>query len=250
MQQFVPHQIEEWKKPGLVVFDLDFTLWPFRVDKNARSPFNVSKKGNVIDTRGKVFKTFPEVPQLLATLSENGFNLAVASRIEDISGAYQLLQLFEITQYFHYKEIYPGTKTVHFKHLHVKTGLEYDRMIFFDDDKRNVRDISRLGVTVIQVPEGGLSFCVKMESDSDFNLNPGQTNNWSCNFSPKGKERQQFGYYLTKASGVLQPGAPLYRVTPPLDTCLDPHQHAIYKLLEALLVKQVPFFYSGSPEDL
>lgn len=160
MQSRVLHQVKDWKKPGLIVFDLDFTLWPFRVDKSAVSPFSISKKGNVIDTRGKVLKTFPEVPQLLTTLRNNGYTLAVASRIEDIPGAYQLLQLFGIMHYFQYKEIYPGTKTVHFNQLHAKTGVEFDRMIFFDDDKRNVRDVSSLGVMVFQVPQDGMTLHV------------------------------------------------------------------------------------------
>lgn len=160
MQRRVLQQIEDWKKPGLIVFDLDFTLWPFRVDKNTRSPFSISRKGNVIDTRGQVFKTFPEVPQLLMALRNNGYSLAVASRIEDISGAYQLLELFGIMQHFHYKEIYPGTKTVHFNQLHAKTRVEFDQMVFFDDDKRNVRDVSSLGVMVFQVPQDGMTFHV------------------------------------------------------------------------------------------
>jgi magnesium-dependent phosphatase 1 len=152
--------VEDWKKPALIVLDLDFTLWPFRVDKNAKSPFSVSKRGNVIDARGRALKIFPEVPQLLSTLTDNGYSLAVASRIEDIPGAYQLLQLFGITQYFQYKEIYPSTKTVHFNQLHAKTGITFDHMIFFDDDKRNVRDVSRLGVMVFQVPQSGMTFSV------------------------------------------------------------------------------------------
>lgn len=160
MQRPVLHHVEDWKKPALIVFDLDFTLWPFRVDKSAKSPFSVSKKGNVIDARGRVFKTFPEVSQLLMTLTSNGYNLAVASRIKDIPGAYQLLQLFGIMQYFQYKEIYPSVKTVHFYQLRRKTGIEFDRMIFFDDDRRNVRDVSRLGVTVFQVPRSGMTFDV------------------------------------------------------------------------------------------
>jgi magnesium-dependent phosphatase 1 len=160
MQRPVLHHVEDWKRPTLIVFELDFTLWPFRVDKSAKSPFSISRKGNVIDARGRVFMTFPEVPQLLMTLTNNGYNLAVTSRIEDIPGAYQLLQLFGITQYFQYKEIYPSTKTVHFNQLRAKTGIKFDHMIFFDDDKRNVRDVSRLGVMVFQVPQSGITFSV------------------------------------------------------------------------------------------
>lgn len=161
-------EVENWKKPALIVLDLDFTLWPFRVDKNAKSPFSVSRKGNVTDTRGRVFKTFPEVPQLLGTLTDDGYNLAAASRIEDIPGAYQLLHMFDMTQYFRYKEIYPGTKTVHFNNLRAKTGIRFEHMIFFDDDKRNVRDVSRLGVAVSQVPQDGLTFNVLNEGLLNF----------------------------------------------------------------------------------
>lgn len=168
MHDHVLCEIEDWMKPALIVLDLDFTLWPFRVDKHAKSPFSTSRKGNVTDTRGKVFRTFPEVPQLLRALKNNGYNLAAASRIEDIPGAYQLLHLFDITQYFQYKEIYPGTKTVHFNHLHAKTGIRFEHMIFFDDDRRNVRDVSRLGVVVSQVPQGGLTCCVLNEGLLNF----------------------------------------------------------------------------------
>ncbi|KAJ9593158.1 hypothetical protein L9F63_015289 [Diploptera punctata] len=147
----------ELKKPSLIVFDLDLTLWSFRVDKSAKSPFNLSRKGNITDTKGKVFKTFPEVPEVLKELTEDNYKLAVASRIEDIPGAYQLLHLFELTHYFSYKEIYPGSKTVHFEQLCRKSGVDFNNMLFFDDDKRNIRDISKLGVTVIQVPDSGIT---------------------------------------------------------------------------------------------
>ncbi|PSN38966.1 Magnesium-dependent phosphatase 1 [Blattella germanica] len=160
MQSSAFHLIKESRKPSLIVFDLDLTLWPFRVDKNTKTPFHISRKGNVVDVRGKVFKTFPEVSQLLTALSENRYNLALASRIEDIPGAYQLLHFFDLTHYFVYKEIYPGTKTKHFENLHIKSGIDYENMLFFDDDKRNIRDISRLGVTVIQVPKDGITFSV------------------------------------------------------------------------------------------
>ncbi|PNF13874.1 hypothetical protein B7P43_G11475 [Cryptotermes secundus] len=139
-----------------------------RVDKNAKSPFSISRQRNITDTRGRVFKTFPEVPQLLRALTNSGYNLAAASRIEDIPGAYQLLHLFDITQYFRYKEIYPGTKTVHFNNLRAKTGIRFEHMIFFDDDKRNVRDVSRLGVTVFQVPQDGLTFSVLNKENRRF----------------------------------------------------------------------------------
>ena len=160
MQSLDLHTSGDQKKPLLIVFDLDLTLWPFRVDKSTTSPFHLSRKGNVTDAKGKVLKTFPSVSEVLKELLDNKYVLAIASRIEDIAGVYQLLHLFEITHYFAYKEIYPGSKTSHFQKLRAKSGVDYSDMLFFDDDKRNVRDVSRLGVTVLQVPDSGITSAV------------------------------------------------------------------------------------------
>ena len=36
--------------------------------------------------------------------------------------------------------------------------MDYD--VFFDDDKHNVWDVSRLGITVLQVPDSGITSSV------------------------------------------------------------------------------------------
>lgn len=38
--------------------------------------------------------------------------------------------------------------------LQKQSGVEYDEMLFFDNDKRAIRDIRRLGVNTYQVSEG------------------------------------------------------------------------------------------------
>ncbi|KAI6010992.1 magnesium-dependent phosphatase-1 [Pisolithus microcarpus] len=55
--------------------------------------------------------------------------------------------------FFDQLEIYPTDKTVHFEALHKKTGLPYSEMLFFDDERRN-RNVEKLGVMFILVPEG------------------------------------------------------------------------------------------------
>ncbi|KAI6141606.1 magnesium-dependent phosphatase-1 [Pisolithus tinctorius] len=56
-------------------------------------------------------------------------------------------------KFFDQLEIYPTDKKVHFEALHKKTGLPYSEMLFFDDERRN-RNVEKLGVTFILVPEG------------------------------------------------------------------------------------------------
>ncbi|CAG2054750.1 unnamed protein product [Timema podura] len=107
------------------------------VGKNVHSPFGIINN-KVIDNKGKELICYPEVHGILSRLYTNGCKLAIASRIEDIPGAYQLLQLFDINSFFHYKEIYPMSKSVHFLQLHMKSGVQFKDMIFFDDNKCNL----------------------------------------------------------------------------------------------------------------
>ncbi|CAL1285766.1 unnamed protein product, partial [Larinioides sclopetarius] len=104
-------------KPKLIVFDLDYTLWPFWVDTHVRSPIKKDKT------------EWPE-------------------------GAKKLLKLFDWEKYFTYKEIYPGRKTTHFKRMQEASGISYSDMLFFDDEERNISDLRTIGVTSILVPDG------------------------------------------------------------------------------------------------
>ncbi|XP_044841575.1 magnesium-dependent phosphatase 1-like isoform X2 [Mauremys mutica] len=103
--------------PGLVVFDLDYTLWPFWVDTHVDPPFQRDRTG---ETRGAI----------------------------------QLLELFSLRRFLRCVEIYPGGKSAHFHRLQQDTGVPFAQMLFFDDEERNIRDVSQLGVTCVLVPDG------------------------------------------------------------------------------------------------
>ena len=38
--------------------------------------------------------------------------------------------------------------------LHGKTGIPYNKMIFFDDEYRNIEEVGRLGVKAVFVEDG------------------------------------------------------------------------------------------------
>ncbi|CAN0026331.1 unnamed protein product, partial [Ectocarpus sp. 12 AP-2014] len=87
--------------------------------------------------------------------------LAVASRspadeggaARGILGALGLLDLFCCL------EIHAGSKAKHFQNIHAATGVEYRDMLFFDDEKHNIKTVRRLGVTCVKVSkESGLTF--------------------------------------------------------------------------------------------
>ncbi|KAF7988503.1 hypothetical protein HCN44_001076 [Aphidius gifuensis] len=142
------------KKPKLLVFDLDYTLWPFWVDTHVTPPFKKGKDNCVVDAQGKKIKFYPDVPELLKKLKNDGYEIGIASRTSEIKGANQLLKLFDWDKYIDYKEIYPGCKITHFKKIKNASGVNYEDMIFFDDENRNIRDLTEVGVLSILVKDG------------------------------------------------------------------------------------------------
>ncbi|XP_037772026.1 magnesium-dependent phosphatase 1 isoform X2 [Chelonia mydas] len=140
--------------PGLVVFDLDYTLWPFWVDTHVDPPFQRGRAGSVLDARGRPVRLYPEVLAVLERLQGLGVPMAAASRTGETRGATQLLELFGLHSFLHRVEIYPGGKSAHFHRLQQDTGVPFAQMLFFDDEERNIRDVSKLGVTCVLVPNG------------------------------------------------------------------------------------------------
>lgn len=55
--------------------------------------------------------------------------------------------------YFDHLQIYPGNKTTHFERIRRDSGIEYEDMLFFDDESRN-KNVEVLGVTMKLVPRG------------------------------------------------------------------------------------------------
>lgn len=107
--------------------------------------------------RNHEIKPYPEVTQVLADLHQQGYELAIASRTSEIQGANQLVKLLNWDKYFKYKEIYPGCKVNHFCKFCKASGFKHADMLFFDDENRNIRDLSAKGVTCILVPEDGVT---------------------------------------------------------------------------------------------
>lgn len=69
-----------------------------------------------------------------------------------------MISLFGWSKYFKYREIYPGSKTSHFKNFLQNAGFSYNEMLFFDDEQRNIDDIEPLGVTSVLVnPDVGIN---------------------------------------------------------------------------------------------
>lgn len=141
--------------PELVVFDLDFTLWdcggtwcdcltpPFRY-----------RQEEVTDRRNRIVQLYDDVLDILEHCERASVPMAIASRTEQPTWARELVSLLGIADRFRFSEIYPSTKTKHFAALREASKIDYEAMLFFDDETRNIVEVSRLDVTCVHVTTG------------------------------------------------------------------------------------------------
>lgn len=130
--------------PSLVVFDLDYTLWPYYCDS--------------MTLRSKPF-LFPEVMEVIGSLQQAGVPMVIASKTSTPDIAQSFLNTLGISDIFPIKEMYytHTHKTDHFTQIQKKTGVPYTEMLFFDDEEPNIWTIKKLGVTCILVEGNGVS---------------------------------------------------------------------------------------------
>lgn len=81
--------------PKLVVFDLDYTLWPAWVDTHVSPPLKRGDGGKalnrVVDRHNVPLSFFPHVPAILIWLRKKGIPIGVASRTSAPEAARQAL---------------------------------------------------------------------------------------------------------------------------------------------------------------
>ncbi|KAK3149413.1 hypothetical protein QOZ80_3AG0217110 [Eleusine coracana subsp. coracana] len=127
--------------PRLVVFDLDYTLWPFYCECRSKrdSP-----------------SLFKHARGIMYALKEKGIDMAIASRSPTPDIARVFLDKLELQSMFVAQEIFSSWthKTEHFQKIQRKTGIPYKSMLFFDDEDRNIVTMSKMGVTSVLVENG------------------------------------------------------------------------------------------------
>lgn len=141
--------------PRLIVFDLDFTLWDCGGTWcDCLSPPFARDGQRIVDRTQRHVRLYEDVPEIFAHCDRQQIPIAAASRTEQPKWARELLELLEVSDRFAFAEIYPASKLRHFAALQKDSGLAYEEMLFFDDEMRNIREVSELGVSCIFVPEG------------------------------------------------------------------------------------------------
>ncbi|UZP40708.1 hypothetical protein NXS19_008524 [Fusarium pseudograminearum] len=140
--------------PKLIVFDLDYTLWPFWIDTHVTPPLKPnSSHTSATDRYGEDYGFFSDVPAILYALPRAGIKIGVACCTSPPEGNTKEKPKKALDMFDGLLEIYPGCKIKHFESLQKRTGIKYEDMLFFDDEARN-RDTESLGVTMCLVKDG------------------------------------------------------------------------------------------------
>ncbi|KAL8150838.1 hypothetical protein V2J09_020646 [Rumex salicifolius] len=145
--------------PRLIVFDLDYTLWPFYwyVSHHFRS-IVLHFRWNLGDALSKreMPSLYPQAKGILLALKDKGIDIAIASRSHTPDVANDFLDKLQVQPMFVAKEIFSSWthKTDHFQRIHRTTRIPYTSMLFFDDEDRNIQSVSKMGVTSILVDDG------------------------------------------------------------------------------------------------
>ncbi|KAL9131213.1 MAG: hypothetical protein Q9217_000815 [Psora testacea] len=158
--------------PRMIVFDLDYTLWPFWVDTHITPPLKAKDGGaKSVDRWGEAFTFYRDVPLILAAskqLLSPPPLLATASRTCAPDLALTLLKQLTVPatlpspsnaafkralDFFDFHQIFPADKKQHFEKLKKQSGLGFEEMLFFDDEFRN-KNVESLGVTMCLVRDG------------------------------------------------------------------------------------------------
>jgi magnesium-dependent phosphatase 1 len=171
--------IKRWKglkkKPNVIVFDLDYTLWPYYVDCHVEPPIRKLNEREVVDSVGFKMNGFKDINKILKTLKEHCLNdnqyLAVASRSTTPKLAMEAIEALGWTEYFSSVQIYPKSKTIHMSKIKEDLKFEsYDQVLFFDDEHTNIKETSKMGVCAILIAcETGVDMNTLLNGLNKFN---------------------------------------------------------------------------------
>ncbi|MFB6317680.1 magnesium-dependent phosphatase-1 [Saccharicrinis sp. FJH54] len=142
-------------KKSVFVFDLDFTIWDAGGTWcDCTTPPYRNVNAHILDYHGAEIRLYKDVRTILDRLKTSGKIIAAASRTNAPEIARELLERFRIRPYFDIEEIYPSSKDKHLSEIMHQSKMNSEDLVFFDDELRNIRDVSKLGIKSIHIPNG------------------------------------------------------------------------------------------------
>eukprot|EP00884_Botryococcus_braunii_P001749 jgi/Botrbrau1/11575/Bobra.60_1s0025.1 len=132
--------------PSIIVFDLDYTLWPFWCEMYTAADEPI---------------LYPQTRAILQACRDSKVPLGVASRTPTPHVARAFLKKLGLEGMFETIQLIPASSgfdqtsaqkdTSHFPNILEETGVPFFEMLFFDDEHRNIHRVAKLGVTSVLV---------------------------------------------------------------------------------------------------
>lgn len=164
-------------RPKLLVFDLDATLWQTEMYLLSGPPFKHTKAPHIVlDRAGDAVEVMRGAILALRAVAKDerwkGVKIGIASRTDYPTWARTCIkmlrvpasddepadgdepELLELEKLIDYSEIFDADKRNHFQSLHTESGIAFEDMAFFDNEFRNIRSVSKLGVRCFFTPDG------------------------------------------------------------------------------------------------
>lgn len=175
MSKVHPSDILKGRKPSIIAFDCDWTLYPYDCDKDRIPPFERCRHG-VTDFWGAWADPYPDVPSILGSIYDAYIPVAFLSRNPSEHAVENLLRSIPLDsmrlrhaslwsampskEYFHAYSSggYGKGKDRHFAALRAATGIHPNHILFFDDMKENTDAAAAQGTTSVLVGTSGLTW--------------------------------------------------------------------------------------------
>eukprot|EP00049_Salpingoeca_infusionum_P020498 m.364236 g.364236 ORF g.364236 m.364236 type:complete len:253 (-) comp26086_c0_seq1:188-946(-) len=152
--------------PRLFAFDLDGLIWDPEMYElwGGGPPFR--RQGEVVvDRRGVQVRMLGVSRQALRTLKQDErfeeCKVAYVSRCDEPKWARQCMKLFHVdgdgTTMYHTRDIEiisKESKRTMFQRIHRDTGIPYEEMVFYDNQRDNMHAVAPLGVRCVYCPRG------------------------------------------------------------------------------------------------
>jgi hypothetical protein len=165
--------LKAWFNPALLVFDCDWTLYPYDCDKDRMAPFTLTSWGEVYDCYHRFSNPYCSVPAIFGAIADAGIPVAFLSRNPSASQVRNLLSnipcltkdsptpktLWDTMPSHHYFHAYSSGgvgsgKDKHFAAIKGVCGTEFANMLFFDDMPDNIAAAQKQGTTSVHLKKG------------------------------------------------------------------------------------------------
>ena len=162
--------------PSILIFDCDWTLYPFDCDKDRIGPFSWQIWHGVVDYYGRPSNSYTDVSNIFGAIIDSGISVAFLSRNPSAHHVKQLLSVIPCNtkvertkkfllnampsdSYFHaYSSNGFGKgKDKHFRALRADSSIPFSEMLFFDDMPENVSAAEVQGTTSVLLGRMGLT---------------------------------------------------------------------------------------------